>query len=109
MENYPLSVAPMIQWTDRLVIEGATNHNAQQITHHPPPTTHHSHWRFFMRQITSRTLLYTEMTMDHALIHNPNNLDPFLGNLNGPPSQEQEQYDPYPLAIQLGGTYPLQY
>ncbi len=45
LDPYPLCIAPMIQWTDR-------------------------HWRYFMRLITQRTLLYTEMTMDSALVHN---------------------------------------
>lgn len=69
-----LSIAPMIQWTDR-------------------------HYRFLMRQITKKSLLYTEMTMDTALIHNydpPSRLEPFIGH----DSTE------YPLAIQLGGKNP---
>lgn len=66
-----LSIAPMIQWTDR-------------------------HWRYFMRQITRKTVLYTEMTMDSALVYNSSKLEPFLGH----DSIE------YPLVIQLGGNDP---
>ena len=67
----PLSIAPMIQYTDR-------------------------HWRYLMRMITRKTVLYTEMTMDSALVWNANNLDPFIG------------HDPieYPLVLQLGGCDP---
>ena len=68
IENYPLSIAPMIQWTDR-------------------------HWRFFMRLITKRTLLYTEMTMDTALVHNAGNLENFIGHSNSSYLTE------YPLAV----------
>jgi tRNA-dihydrouridine synthase A len=73
--NFPpdcLSVAPMIQWTDR-------------------------HWRYFMRQITRKTILYGEMTLDSALVYNSKNLQPFLGHY------DIEQ----PLAIQLGGCDPI--
>jgi tRNA-dihydrouridine synthase A len=66
-----LSVAPMIQWTDR-------------------------HWRYFMRQITRKTVLYSEMTLDSALVYNTKNLDPFLGH------EECE----HPLVVQLGGCDP---
>jgi tRNA-dihydrouridine synthase A len=72
--SYPLSVAPMIQWTDR-------------------------HWRYLMRSITRSTLLYTEMNMDVALINNSSNLEDFLGHHNG----SKLNYDPYPIAVQLGG------
>ncbi len=51
-----------------------------------------------MRQITRKTLLYTEMTMDGALIHNPTNLERFIGHM-----KDVE----YPLAIQLGGCDPV--
>lgn len=64
-----LSIAPMIQWTDR-------------------------YFRFLMRQLTSHTLLYTEMTMDNALLHNRDALDPFIGH---------EALE-HPLALQLGGN-----
>lgn len=49
-----------------------------------------------MRQLTHRTLLYTEMTMDQALIYNQKNLDDFIGH-----SKEEQ-----PLAVQLGGCNP---
>lgn len=71
MNDDCLSIAPMIQWTDR-------------------------HWRYLMRQITRKTVLYTEMTMDSALVYNSKNLEPFLGH----DSIE------YPLVVQLGGNDP---
>ena len=49
-----------------------------------------------MRQITRKTLLYTEMTMDSALNWNKSNLEPFLGH---------DKIE-YPLALQLGGCDP---
>ena len=49
-----LSVAPMIQWTDE-------------------------HWRYMMRGITKKTVLYTEMTMSSPLVHNATQLQKFLG------------------------------
>lgn len=49
-----------------------------------------------MRQITRKTLLYTEMTMDSALNYNTHNLEPFLGH----------DLSEYPLALQLGGCEP---
>jgi len=64
-----LSVAPMLDWTDR-------------------------YCRYFLRQISRRTLLYTEMITTGALLHR----DParFL------------DYHPeeHPLALQLGGSEP---
>jgi tRNA-dihydrouridine synthase A len=64
-----LSVAPMLDWTDR-------------------------YCRYFLRLISSRTLLYTEMVTCGAVLHG----DPgrFLG------------FDPaeHPLALQLGGSVP---
>jgi tRNA-dihydrouridine synthase A len=69
-----LSIAPMIQWTDR-------------------------HWRYLMRQITKKTILYTEMTMDNTLIYNSGSklsLDSFLGH----------SYCEHPLVVQLGGSEP---
>jgi len=64
-----LSVAPMLDWTDR-------------------------HCRYFLRLITRRTLLYTEMVTTGALIHG--DLDRHL------------RFDPaeHPLALQLGGADP---
>lgn len=52
------------------------------------------HCRFFLRQITRRTLLYTEMVTTGALLHQP-------------PSRFLE-FDPqeHPLALQLGGSDP---
>lgn len=49
-----------------------------------------------MRQITRETLLYTEMIMDAALLHNLAALDDFIGHS---PLE-------YPLALQLGGNEP---
>jgi tRNA dihydrouridine synthase A len=66
-----LSIAPMIQWTDR-------------------------YWRFLFRHITSRTLLYTEMVMDNAVVYNPTKLEHFLGH----------DISEHPLALQLGGCDP---
>jgi tRNA-dihydrouridine synthase A len=54
------------------------------------------HYRYFMRQITRRTLLYTEMVTTGAILHgNPDNLLGF---------SEAER----PLALQLGGDDPEQ-
>lgn len=43
-KDYALSIAPMMDWTDR-------------------------HYRFFMRQITKQTLLYTEMITAEAILY----------------------------------------
>ncbi|KAJ8600216.1 hypothetical protein CTAYLR_001928 [Chrysophaeum taylorii] len=51
---YPLSVAPMMEVTDR-------------------------HWRYFARGLTRETLLYSEMYVDQTLIH-AKSLRPFLGH-----------------------------
>lgn len=67
--NRSLSVAPMLDWTDR-------------------------HFRFFLRLITRRTLLYTEMVTCHALLHGPRE------KLLGFDLKEK------PLALQLGGSSP---
>ncbi|MCB0290290.1 MAG: tRNA-dihydrouridine synthase, partial [Calditrichaeota bacterium] len=66
---YPVSVAPMMEWTDR-------------------------HYRYFMRQITRRSLLYTEMITTGAVIHGDR--ERIIGF-----SQEEK-----PLALQLGGDDP---
>ena len=66
---WPLSIAPMMQWTDR-------------------------HYRFFMRQITRHTLLYTEMITSGAVLHG--NREKLLGF-----SPEEK-----PLALQIGGDNP---
>ncbi|HPQ25520.1 MAG TPA: tRNA dihydrouridine(20/20a) synthase DusA [Gammaproteobacteria bacterium] len=69
MPDHRLCVAPMLDWTDR-------------------------YCRFFLRQISRKTLLYTEMVTTGALLHR----DParFL------------DFDPaeHPLALQLGGSDP---
>lgn len=44
VKKYPLSIAPMMDWTDR-------------------------HYRYFMRLITQETLLYTEMVTTGAILH----------------------------------------
>ena len=64
-----LAVAPMLDWSDR-------------------------HCRYFLRLITRRTLLYTEMVTTGALIHG---------------DQERHlRFDPaeHPVALQLGGSDP---
>jgi len=69
--SHKLSVAPMMDWTDR-------------------------HCRFFLRLITRRTLLYTEMIPVGAILHGDR--ERFLG------------FDPAerPLALQLGGAEPAE-
>lgn len=64
-----LAVAPMIDWTDR-------------------------HCRFFHRQMTRRTALYTEMVVDKAVIHGPR--DRLLGHTDAE----------HPVVLQLGGSEP---
>lgn len=66
---HPLSVAPMMDRTDR-------------------------HFRYFMRQITKRTLLYTEMVTSAAIIHGDR--EKLLGF-----SPEEK-----PLVLQIGGDQP---
>ncbi len=68
-QRWPLSVAPMMGWTDR-------------------------HYRYFMRQLTRETLLYTEMVTTGALLHGDR--ERLLG------FSEEER----PLALQLGGDDP---
>ena len=68
---WPLSIAPMMQWTDR-------------------------HYRYFMRQITRHTLLYTEMITSGAIIYGKK--EKIL------PFSEIEK----PLALQIGGDEPGQ-
>jgi tRNA-dihydrouridine synthase A len=65
----PLSIAPMMDRTDR-------------------------HYRYFMRQITRRTLLYTEMVTAQAILHGDR--DKLLG------FSEPE----HPLVLQVGGDDP---
>ena len=71
MAPSPISIAPMMDWTNR-------------------------HYRAFMRAITTRTLLYTEMITASAIIHGDR--DHLLG------------FDrcEHPLALQLGGDDPAQ-
>lgn len=64
-----ISVAPMLDWTDR-------------------------HYRYFMRQITQSTILYTEMVVADAIIH---------GNRDRLLSYDDEEH---PLVLQLGGSNP---
>jgi tRNA-dihydrouridine synthase A len=66
---YPLSIAPMMDRTDR-------------------------HFRYFMRQITRRTLLYTEMVTTAAILHGDKEY------LLGFSPQEK------PLVLQVGGDNP---
>lgn len=66
---YPLSVAPMMDRTDR-------------------------HFRYFLRWITRRTLLYTEMVTTQAILHG--DLDRLLGFAP----------EKHPIALQLGGDNP---
>ena len=68
-QTWPLSIAPMMDRTDR-------------------------HYRYFMRQITRHTLLYTEMITTAALLHGDRHK--LLG------FSEVEK----PLALQLGGDNP---
>lgn len=68
---YPLSVAPMMDRTDR-------------------------HFRYFMRLLTRRTLLYTEMVTTPAILHGDR--EKLLGF-----SPEEK-----PLVLQLGGDDPQQ-
>jgi tRNA-dihydrouridine synthase A len=68
-KSFYLSIAPMMDWTDR-------------------------HYRFFMRQITKQTLLYTEMVTTGAIIHGDKKR-----HLDFSPEE-------LPLALQLGGDDP---
>ena len=69
IQNDKISIAPMLDWTDR-------------------------HYRYFMRHITRKTSLYTEMIVADAIIHG--NTDHLLSFDN------KEQ----PLIVQLGGSDP---
>ncbi len=66
---HPLSIAPMMDRTDR-------------------------HFRYFVRQITHRTLLYTEMVTSAAILHGDRN------HLLGFSPEEK------PLVLQVGGDNP---
>ncbi|HLA30092.1 MAG TPA: tRNA dihydrouridine(20/20a) synthase DusA [Pseudomonas sp.] len=65
------SVAPMMDWTDR-------------------------HCRYFLRQLSRHTLLYTEMVTTGAILHNDSAR--FL----------RHSAAEYPLALQLGGSVPAE-
>ena len=71
MVNNPLSIAPMMDRTDR-------------------------HYRYFMRQISRHTLLYTEMITAQAIIHGDRS--------------KLLDFDPLekPLVLQIGGDNPAQ-
>ncbi len=69
LPNYPLSIAPMMDRTDR-------------------------HYRYFMRQITRHTLLYTEMVTSQAIKHG--DLERLIG------FSEVEK----PIVLQVGGDEP---
>src|SRR4051812_1167753 len=71
LKKYPLSIAPMMDWTDR-------------------------HYRYFMRQITKHTLLYTEMVTSGAVLHGDRQR--LLG------FSELEKT----LVLQLGGDNPVE-
>lgn len=66
--DFPLSIAPMMEWTDR-------------------------HYRFLMRKITKKTILYTEMVTAEAILRG--NQDKLLGK-----SEDS------PCVLQLGGDNP---
>ena len=68
-DGNPLSIAPMMERTDR-------------------------HYRYFMRQMTRRTLLYTEMITTAAILHGDRE------KLLGFSSEEK------PLSLQVGGDNP---
>jgi len=69
MTEIPVSVAPMMDWTDR-------------------------HCRYFLRLISPRVRLYTEMVTSAAVLHGDR--DRLLGY----------HPDEHPLALQLGGSEP---
>lgn len=70
VDSYPeIAIAPMLDWTDR-------------------------HYRYFMRQITRCSILYTEMMVADAVIHGDRN------KLLSFDNSEQ------PLVVQLGGSEP---
>jgi tRNA-dihydrouridine synthase A len=69
MSAHRLCVAPMMDWTDR-------------------------HCRYFLRQVSSRVRLYTEMITTGALIH---------GDVERHLAFSREEH---PVAVQLGGSHP---
>ena len=68
-QNYPVCVAPMMDWTDR-------------------------HCRYFLRQVSPRVRLYTEMVVAQAVIHGDR--DRLLAFAD----------EEHPVALQLGGSDP---
>ena len=68
-----LSVAPMMDWTDR-------------------------HCRFFLRQISARTLLYTEMITAQAILRGLRGLDVIGGDV----VEVAPQYDANTVTAQIG-------
>ena len=71
LKMYQVSVAPMMDWTDR-------------------------HYRYFIRQITKKTLLYTEMVTTGAILFGDKNKHLEFSALENP------------LVLQLGGDNPEQ-
>lgn len=69
LKMYPVSIAPMMDWTDR-------------------------HYRYFMRQITKKTLLYTEMVTTGAIIFGDKERHVGFSDIETP------------LVLQLGGDNP---
>jgi tRNA-dihydrouridine synthase A len=69
MDSSRIRIAPMMDWSDR-------------------------HYRFFMRQISSRARVYTEMITTGALIH---------GDVERHLAFSEEEH---PVALQLGGSEP---
>lgn len=69
LKTYPVSIAPMMDWTDR-------------------------HYRYFMRQITHKTLLYTEMVTTGAIIFGDKDRHLEYSEIENP------------LVLQLGGDNP---
>ncbi|RYX96374.1 tRNA dihydrouridine(20/20a) synthase DusA [bacterium] len=71
LKMYPVSIAPMMDWTDR-------------------------HYRYFMRQITKKTLLYTEMVTTGAILFGDKDKHLGFSDIESP------------LVLQLGGDDPTQ-
>lgn len=70
LKIYPVSIAPMMDWTDR-------------------------HYRYFMRQITRKTLLYTEMVTTGAILFGDKDRHLEYSEIENP------------LVLQLGGDNPV--
>jgi tRNA-dihydrouridine synthase A len=69
VDDHRLSVAPMVDWTDR-------------------------HFRYLVRQISQRVRLYTEMTVDQAVLKGPRERLLFF------------RKEEHPIALQLAGSDP---